>query len=105
MNKLSFADILPRLEAQYRLGLLVPFTGSGISYKTCSSWSVFVHSLAASVGVQIPVSDGQSNQKNNQQELPRLAETAVHALRSRPLNKQIKLYQKALLEKKPPINL
>jgi SIR2-like domain len=95
MNKLSFADILPRLEAQYRLGLLVPFTGSGVSRPTCTNWEAFVNGLTSAAGVG-PKS-GKAPVKTDKQALPRLAEMAVNALRSRPIDEQSQAYRQALL--------
>ena len=60
---LGFRDVLAHLVTLYRRNVLVPFIGSGMSLPACAKWMDFLKSLATQVGVTIPGSLQQADQR------------------------------------------
>ncbi|NMO22899.1 hypothetical protein HPC49_46040 [Pyxidicoccus fallax] len=99
---MTFDDILPHLVATYRRGLLVPFTGSGMSVPACTSWVKLLTGLATIAGVDIPrsiqqyVADPDNHRAPESAELYRLADTAVMNLGALDPKERAEAYRKAL---------
>ena len=50
---LRFRQTLSHMTTLHRLGVLVPFVGSGMSLPTCTGWVKFLTKLAESAGVDM----------------------------------------------------
>src|SRR5262245_51263012 len=87
-SSVNFSDVLPHLVDAHRRGVLVPFLGSGMSRPACEGWPTFLRKLAIEAGVPLPQSFEDSlrdGKRPGSNELYRLADKAVVALRSQTL--------------------
>jgi hypothetical protein len=87
---LRFRQTLSHMTTLHRLGVLVPFVGSGMSLPTCTGWIKFLTKLAESAGVDIFVAIDRA----------RLPQEAITVLRRAAAGAGFEL--PAWLEKEPP---
>lgn len=92
---LNFSQALPQLAALYRQGLLVPFLGSGMSINVCGTWDQLLTKLA--ILTKIRVESFMMSPNTNDIAKMQLADEAVDAIKSYPLEEQITIYRKALI--------
>lgn len=100
----GFDDILPYLASAYRRGVLVPFTGSGMSRPACTGWLDFIRGLALQAEVEVPahLAAAKPSEKLDSAELYRLADKAVLGLASLDVSERAAAYRKALNEDGKP---
>jgi hypothetical protein len=92
----AFGDILSYTAALYRLGVLVPFIGSGMSRPACTGWVEFLQKLAGETETDFPDWDGEGGCEISASALYRVADTLVTALRPLRYEERVAKYRNAL---------
>jgi hypothetical protein len=92
----EFQDILSHIAALYRLGVLAPFIGSGMSLPACTNWLEFLKKLAKEAKVDIPRALVEGNTNVESPVLYRLADRTVSALRPLQYEERACKYRNAL---------
>lgn len=93
---MKFEDLLSRMVIAYRKGILVPFTGAGLSVPACSGWVKFVESLEKQAGTVQSNSNGSTANNTSPSMLIRRVDLAVRHLCNQSYEYFVKACRKAL---------
>ena len=90
-------SLLPNLVTLYQRGLLVPFIGSGMSRPTCTSWNIFLATLAHQAGMDDDarkLTDATATLESAA--LYRIADTVVHKMHALPHAEKARRYREGI---------